>query len=257
MATSYAPAAIVEVREYLKPITGLDNFGLGIVNSETDASYHHGWSQRDTDGTDYSWDESSRDWSWTTNAARALDIGMFPQLREFSIWLVGECERGAPDTLDIREIIYSPDGVVVKRWDRLKRRTSGGDSHLTHTHVSWFADAEHKSKMGPFVRFFGGLFDMFYMKVTGVENPAIYCSDGLRSRKMPEGTWPWIERLVNSGVPYHQDLPNVAMVEKLGGPMDVELGEDSGGGSTPVPFPTSLQLEIPGFTVTATVTEGE
>lgn len=162
MATSYAPPAILEVREYLKPITGLDNFGLGIVNSETDASYHHGWSQRDSDGTDYSWQESSRDWSHKTNAARALDIGMFPQLRAFSVWLVAQCEanRRNPavnvDCADIREIVYSPDGIVVKRWDRLGKRTTGSLSHRTHTHVSWFADAEHKSKIGPFKRFFEG-----------------------------------------------------------------------------------------------------
>jgi len=156
MASSYAPNMILEVREYLKPITGLDNFGLGIVNSETDASYHHGWSQRDTDGTDYSWDESARDWSHKTNAARALDIGMFDQLRELSAWLVEECKKGASDTLDIREIIYSPDGITVKRWDRLGIRTSGDSSHKTHTHISWFADAENNRKVGLFQRFCEG-----------------------------------------------------------------------------------------------------
>lgn len=159
-ASSYVPPALHELREYLKPKTGLDNISIGIVNNETDASYHHGWSQRDTDGSDYSWDESPRDWTHKTNAARALDIGMFDRLRELSLWLVGECQRGAPDCADIREIIYSPDGKVVKRWDRLGIRTTGGSSHLTHTHVSWFADAEHNSKVGPFKRFFGDDTDM-------------------------------------------------------------------------------------------------
>jgi hypothetical protein len=154
MATSYAPDMILEVRHYLKPLTGLSDIELGIVNNETDASYHHGWSQRDTDGTDYSWDESSRDWSHKTNAARALDVGMFGQLREMSMWIVEQCRIGAADCADIREIIYSPDGVTVLRWDRLGKRSSGSKSHTTHTHFSWFADAEYRRKVGPFQRFF-------------------------------------------------------------------------------------------------------
>src|SRR5688572_1526213 len=156
MVSSYAPEKILEVRRYLKPLTGLSDIELGIVNNETDASYHHGWSQRDTDGTDYSWDESSRDWSHKTDAARALDVGMFDRLREMSVWMVGQCEAGAADCADIREIIYSPDGKVVKRWDRLGVRTSGSLSHTTHTHFSWFADAEYRRKVGPFKRFFEG-----------------------------------------------------------------------------------------------------
>ena len=166
MASSYVPKALSELREYLKPHTGLDNFGLGIVNSETDASYHHGWSQRDTDGSDYSWDEAARDWNWKTNAARALDIGMFDRLRELSLWLVNECASGAADCSDIREIIYSPDGKVVKRWDRLGIRSSGDSSHLTHTHISWFADAENRSKLGPFQRFFGDTMEDFELADT-------------------------------------------------------------------------------------------
>lgn len=154
---SYAPEAILEVRRYLKPITGLSDIELGIVGDDDhDGGYHFGIDGYDSDGTDYSWDESPRDWGHKSNAARALDIGMFAQLRELSIWLVHECEIGAPGTEDIREIIYSPDGQVVKRWDRLGIRTGGDPSHLKHTHVSWFADAEFKSKVGPFKRFFEG-----------------------------------------------------------------------------------------------------
>ena len=42
---------------------------------------------------------------------------------------------------DLREIIYSPDGKVVRRWDRLGKRSSGDDSHLWHTHFSFFRDS--------------------------------------------------------------------------------------------------------------------
>jgi hypothetical protein len=206
MATSYVTPALSETREYLKIHTGLDNFGLGIVNNETDASYHHGWSQRDTDGTDYSWDESHRDWNWKTDAARALDIGNFNRLRELSTWLVEECRRGAPDCADIREIIYSPDGKTVKRWDRLGIRTSGSSSHTTHTHVSWFADAEHRSKVGPFKRFFESgkvlVIDVFFAMVPSDPSGAVYVSDGINSRAVPGGQWDvTCEPLMAAGVP--------------------------------------------------------
>jgi hypothetical protein len=180
MAT-YAPEPILEVRRYLKPITGLSDIELGIVgNLAHDGGYHHGWSQRDSDGTDYSWDESPRDWNAKSEAARALDIGMFDRLRELSIWLVNECEKNrrdptqATDCADIREIIYSPDGVNVKRWDRLGIRNSGDKSHITHTHIDWFADALNKSKVGPFKRFFEGEQDMDLLEHTALLNSEHY-----------------------------------------------------------------------------------
>jgi hypothetical protein len=233
MATSYVTPALAETRDYLKTQTGLDNFSLGIVNNETDASYHHGWSQRDTDGSDYSWDESSRDWSWKTNAARALDIGNFSRLRELSLWLVSQCEanrrdpRVNVDCADIREIIYSPDGKTVKRWDRLGIRTSGDPSHREHTHVSWFADAEHRSKVGPFKRFFGTgkAPNMMFLQIKGHQE--VYGSDLVNTRAMPEGTWGWCQQLINSGVPFFKDLPDMATLLKVGGPLAPEIS--SGG----------------------------
>lgn len=153
---SYAPQKLLDLRAYLKIHTGItDNNALGIVSTDNDESYHHGADQRQ-DKDDYSFDESPRDWNHTTDAASALDIGNFSRLRELSIWLVDECKAGVSDTLDIREIIYSPDGKVVKRWDRLGIRSSGDSSHLTHTHVSWHRDAELKDKISPFARFFEG-----------------------------------------------------------------------------------------------------
>ena len=101
-------------------------------------------------GRDYSVIESARDRGGLTDDACAIDIGWFSRtfangvhvdLRHWSNWLVAQCQAGAPDTLDIREIIYSPDGKVVRRYDRLGRRTGGDDSHLFHTHLSLFRDA--------------------------------------------------------------------------------------------------------------------
>lgn len=160
---SYAPKAILDVRAYLKPITGLTDNELGIVGDPAhDGGYHCGWDRRKiVNGqlSDYSWTESTRDSSHKTDAASALDVGLFSRLYEMSVWIVAECEAGAPDTADIREIIYSPDGVVVKRWDRLKKRTSGDSSHRKHTHFSWFRDAEARAKTSIFERFFGSAGD--------------------------------------------------------------------------------------------------
>jgi hypothetical protein len=112
---------------------------------------------------------------------------MFPRLRELSVWIVGQCQAGAPDCADLREVIYSPDGKTVKRWDRLGIRSSGSLSHLTHTHFSWFADAEQRRKVGPFQRFFGKVIDMYFGIVAG--KPEMYASDGVRSRLLPPGAF--------------------------------------------------------------------
>ncbi|SCL32979.1 hypothetical protein GA0070616_4604 [Micromonospora nigra] len=99
---------------------------------------------------DYSVVESSRDRVGLSDFASALDVGSFSYrdalgrthtLHTFSVWLVKQCAAGTADTRDVREVIYSPDGKVVRRWDRLGRRTSGDSSHLWHTHISFFRDA--------------------------------------------------------------------------------------------------------------------
>lgn len=161
---TYAPASIKTAQTYLRSKTGLPWVSLGIVGDEKHrGGYHCGWNRRRiVNGTlaDYAWQESTRDSSHKTDAAAALDVGNFAvggrTLRGFSVWLVGECARGAADTRDIREVIYSPDGKTVKRWDRLGKRTGGDDSHLTHTHISYFRDSEHRDKTALFKRYFEG-----------------------------------------------------------------------------------------------------
>lgn len=130
---------------------GLSGAEVGIVGDAAHIgegdSYHLGTPEQGSSG--YSVSESSRDRNGLCGYASATDVGSFSvtvggkvhNLRTFSVWLVAECAAGAPDTLDIREVIYSPDGKVVRRWDRLKRRTSGDSSHLWHTHISVFRDA--------------------------------------------------------------------------------------------------------------------
>lgn len=135
--------------------TDLDPAEVGIVGDPAHWGGYHCGSDRVT-SVDYSVDESSRDRNGLTLDASALDVGQFSvtvggqthNLRTFSRWVVSQCEAGAPDTRDIREVIYSPDGEVVQRWDRLKRRTTGDSSHLWHTHFSFHRDAI-KAGRGP------------------------------------------------------------------------------------------------------------
>ncbi|MEU2614982.1 hypothetical protein ABZ570_25860 [Micromonospora sp. NPDC007271] len=121
---------------------------VGIVGDANHRGGYHCGSDRVVPD-DYSVVESARDSSGLTLDASALDVGMFSvgsagathNLRSFSTWFVAQCQAGAADTKDIREIIYSPDGRTVKRWDRLGRRTTGDSSHLIHTHFSFFRDS--------------------------------------------------------------------------------------------------------------------
>ncbi|MBO4208697.1 hypothetical protein [Micromonospora echinofusca] len=144
-----APANLLAVRSLL--LDHLDNLApasVGIVGDAHHVGGYHCGSDRVTTN-DYSVVESPRDSSGLTRYASAIDIGTFSvtvagrshNLRTFSTWCVAQCTAGTADTQDIREVIYSPDGVVVRRWDRLARRTTGDSSHLTHTHVSYFRDA--------------------------------------------------------------------------------------------------------------------
>jgi hypothetical protein len=150
---TFAPSSIKKAQTYLHDKTGLPWAALGITgDSAHRGGYHCGEDRVDND--DYSVDESARDRRGLSGAASALDIGSWSGLRAFSKWLVEQCKAGAEDTKDIREVIYSPDGKTVKRWDRLGVRASGDTSHLFHTHISWFRDAEGRDKTGLFRRYF-------------------------------------------------------------------------------------------------------
>lgn len=126
----------------------LESAEVGIVGDPAHRGGYHCGSDRVTP-RDYSVVESPRDSSGLTLDAAGLDVGLFRvvvagrahDLRSFSTWCVAQCTEGTPDSRDLREIIYSPDGKVVRRWDRLRKRTSGDNSHLWHTHFSFFRDS--------------------------------------------------------------------------------------------------------------------
>jgi hypothetical protein len=121
---------------------------VGIVGDSAHRGGYHCGSDRVVTN-DYSVVESPRDSAGLTLDAAALDVGLFQvqaggrthDLRTFSSWCVAQCVANTPDSRDIREIIYSPDGAVVRRWDRLRKRSSGDNSHLWHTHISFFRDS--------------------------------------------------------------------------------------------------------------------
>ena len=148
---TYSPADLLAVRLYLLTSTGLSGDAVGIVGDPDHIStggYHVGNDDLARIGrlsSDYSKRESTRDRPGT-NGASALDIGDFVKgavsLRTVSLGLVAACQRGDPRTGDIREVIYTPDGATVRRFDRLGLRSTGDGSHLFHTHVSFFRDSE-------------------------------------------------------------------------------------------------------------------
>jgi hypothetical protein len=133
----------------------LDPLEAGIVgdtdHEEGGDSYHLGKDKiRAKAGRSrYSVDESARDLRGLDNYASGMDIGYFKvvtvrgsfTLYDLNAWLIGLCRAGDPDTADLREVIYSLDGVTVKRWDRLNRRATGDSSHRDHTHLSEHRDA--------------------------------------------------------------------------------------------------------------------
>jgi hypothetical protein len=148
-----APPNLLAVRALVRKHTGLSANATGIVGDDNhDGGYHCG--RNGVGLSDYSVRESPRDRAGLSDWACAFDEGYWElrvggklhTLRSKSIWMVAQCKAKTPDSLDIREIIYSPDGKTVKRWDRLGIRSTGDKSHLEHTHRSYFRDAVKSGK---------------------------------------------------------------------------------------------------------------
>jgi hypothetical protein len=160
---TFAPKTLLDARTWIIANMKVPAASVGIVGDAKHFGGYHCGKNRIL-GNDYSVVQSSRDRNGLSMAASAIDIGMFTvkrngktvDLKHFSNWLVNECAKGAKDTLDIREVIYSPDGKTVKRWDRLKKSNTGDSSHLWHTHISYFRDSENRDKVSLFKRYLEG-----------------------------------------------------------------------------------------------------
>lgn len=163
---TFAPQSLLACRDVFQArFPQIPDEGLGIVGGPshvlTGTSYHLGADQLKMGRDPYS-ARTARDKAGLSNAASAFDItdqiGVV-LLRQLSIWLVAQCRVKAADTLDIREITFSPNGEAVLTWDRENGVTSfpvqrGSLSHRTHTHVGFYRDSEHRNRHAVFERFF-------------------------------------------------------------------------------------------------------
>lgn len=160
---STAPSVLLDLRAYLSATAGagLDQFGI-VGNAAHTRGYHLGrdriYSAGGLGDDDYSV-QRWRDRNALSNYASALDIKFgsnYTLLRSLSIWLVERCKSGAPDCDDIREVIYSPDGLRVVRWDREGLPGGAADSHLYHTHISYYRDSVTRDQTAPYRIYFTG-----------------------------------------------------------------------------------------------------
>jgi hypothetical protein len=143
---------------------GEGGVNLGVIGDDAHLkkgfSYHLGKSELKAGATSNKLD---RDRTGLTEAASAIDLGLLhnrkSQLRAFSKWLVARCLADPVAHRDIREIIYTADGATVQRYDGtvnkiLTKGDQGDDSHLDHTHISFFRDSEKNDKVKLFKPFF-------------------------------------------------------------------------------------------------------
>lgn len=170
-----SPESLLEVRRMFMQRTGLPAVALGIQHYKPDGGgYHEGNDLLAKAGrldTDYSKRESERDRPGSDYAC-AIDIGRFTvssptgpvDNRRMVVWLLKQIADDTEDSRWIREIIYSLDGKTVKRFDRLKKRTSGDNSHLSHEHVSSFRDDIHSPHVA-------GLFARFWREMDALPEP--------------------------------------------------------------------------------------
>lgn len=166
---TFAPASITAA---MKVWTSNGGVNLGIVGNTAHTKGYHLGKDRIYDGSgpgvgdsDYSV-KLARDKAGLSNAASAMDLGRLngslKGLQKYSNWLVAQCKAGAPGTKDVREVIFSPDGTAVKRWDNHAKvlynggtgTGQGDDSHRTHTHISFYRDSENRDKTILFTAFF-------------------------------------------------------------------------------------------------------
>jgi hypothetical protein len=152
---SYAPAPLLEARTYLLARTGLAPAAVGIVGDQAHGYGYHLGRDRLPSG-DYS-TRTARDIAGLSDAAAALDIGQYGGLWRLTEHLVHEARNGRLP--DVREIIGPLRDGRAYRWDHLANwtavRRAEGDSHEGHIHLSYYRDSERRSKLAPFVAFFG------------------------------------------------------------------------------------------------------
>lgn len=190
---TFAPPTLRDLAAYWVARGGVN---LGIVGDtrhvSRGVSYHLG---RDDLRTDAYSRQTPRDRIGLSLAASAIDLGRLRgslvELQDFSRWLVLSARAEGPGTRDMREIIYSPDGDAVLRWDRERGfssapRTGEADStHRTHTHISYYRDSETHDKIIAF-RGYWEQDDMAQLPISDTTPATVTIGRGTR-RYMPDG----------------------------------------------------------------------
>jgi hypothetical protein len=174
---TYAPATLLDVRRYVvsKDVKAptLEINEVGIVGDGPHVTegtgYHLGKDQlkmwKDPYSARTARDKAGLADAEIANAACAIDIDDdWDEMRRFFPWAVEQCRAGRADAADIRELIYSPDGVNVLRWDRERGQTSlprPSDqlSHRTHGHISRYRDATRRALVPLFERYYREVVD--------------------------------------------------------------------------------------------------
>lgn len=161
---TFAPATLTALAAYWKQQGGVNLGIVGDLAHQRRASYHNGQDAIEKHGrtaaTDYTIRLARDREPHLTNAAAAIDLGKLDgtlsELWRFSNWIVAECLTDATKRKDVREVIYSPDGRTVQRYDGAVNRVKveGDDSHLWHTHISYYRDSEKRDKVALFSPFF-------------------------------------------------------------------------------------------------------
>lgn len=203
---SYAPVSLTALGAYWSAQGGLN---LGIVGDvHHTIGYHLGrdriYSAAGIGDQDYSV-QYSRDKAGLSNAAAAIDLGPLDgsivHLRAFSNWLVDQCLHNPKVRADIREVIYSPDGVKVQRYSGIDNAIhtgagNGDSSHLEHTHVSYYRDSQQRDKIAAFRPYFEddmiGVTYRFVDRVNGIatvvgNGHALIRTDNQQNVQVPAG----------------------------------------------------------------------
>jgi hypothetical protein len=188
---SYAPAKLLELASLW---TSRGGTFLGVVGSwSTHCSGYHlgrdrifsacackpgGICKPGLYGADYSVANfPARDGgSHCTNAGMAIDLGPLAGYPGTEValakWIIGQCQRGDPDTLDIRGVNYQ-----TLRWDRARGQASAAYVHSVneagHIHIEWFRDSELRDKTAIVRRWLAAVFP-----APGVITKTVICSGG-------------------------------------------------------------------------------
>jgi hypothetical protein len=169
---TYKPKVLADAMAFWVAHGGADGGIVGDAAHALRPTYHNGWDRAVSRyGTTDMAVVASKDYTYAqkrdqvkSDAAMGIDLS-WPlanktPLYKVGTWLVEQCKAGAPDTDALREVIWSPDGVYVKRWDYVSKqvytslrknsdgsitvlKTGQGDaSHFWHDHIGCFRDSE-------------------------------------------------------------------------------------------------------------------